>query len=452
MTASHLPSNFQCPSRQPLRIFILTILFSLLSHAHVVQARSVQKLTTPGGISAWLVEDHGIPLIALGFAIRGGSVEDPEGKEGAGHLLANMLDEGAGPLDADTFKQKLEAVGSDLSFSVSQLAFSGGLLTLTKHLDTSTELLKLALQSPHLKEDDFNRAKQQEVASLAFANRSPQRIAIREFYAHAFASHPYARPVKGTEKTLAALNIDDIRAQRDRLITKTGLHVVIVGAINAGKATKIIDSIFAELPEKPKKQAPPPISFKPFQKIIPALPGQSLETAIFAFPMPRLGKPDFFSAMALNQIVGSGNFDAWLTRELRVKRGLTYSISSQIIADSVISMSLGVVSTEAGKMDEALKVAKAVFSELQEKGPEAKELENAKNGLNGSYLLGLDSSSKLVNNLLGLWIDGLPADYGEKRKRSLNSVTKPEAGQAAKTLFDPNKLSILIMRPSEGQQ
>jgi zinc protease len=426
---------------------VLSVIVVLLGHPFAAQARNVQKLTTPGGIGLWLVEDHGIPLIALGFAIRGGSVLDPEGKEGAGDLLANMLDEGAGPYSADEFKQKLEAVGSELSFSVSQLAFSGGLLTLTKHLDSSAELLKFALLSPRLNDDDFKQAQQQEIASLAFENRSPQRVAIRQFYAEAFAGHPYARPVKGTERTLADLKIEDIRAQRERLLTKTGLHVVIVGAIDAENASALIDKVFAPLPEKKEKTTPRPITLKPFQKTIPALPGQSLETAVFALPTPQLGDPDFFTAMALNHIAGSGNFDAWLTRELRVARGLTYSVSSQIIADPVTSIALGTLSTEPGKMDEALTVLKDVLAELRAKGPAPNELENAKNSLNGSYLLGLDSSAKLANNLIGLWIDGLSADYADMRKANLNAIQQADAQREAKTLYDPKALSLLIMRP-----
>jgi zinc protease len=409
----------------------------------------VQKLATPGGINAWLVEDHGIPIVALAFAIRGGSVEDPAGKEGAGHLLANMLDEGAGSLDADDFKQQLEAVGSELSFSVSQLVFSGSLLSLTKHLDASTELMRIALGEPHLRAEYFKRTRQQETASLAFENRSPQLTAIRQFYARAFAGHPYARPVKGTKETLSALTIEDIRAQHERLITRTGLHVVVVGAIDAQKTLALVDKIFADLPERAEKAAPPSATIKPFQETVPSLPGQSIATTVVALPMPELDDPDFYTAIALNHIVGSGNLDARLTRELRVERGLTYSASSQIIADRVTSMALGVISTEPGKIDEALRAMKEVLARLHENGPEAQELEYAKSGLNGAYLLDLDTSTKLANNLIGLWLDGFDADYGEIRKTKLEAIQMDAAKRAARMLYDVKSLSIITMRPRQ---
>lgn len=429
-----------------VRSLILIVMFCLSWHSPPAEARTVQKLVTPSGVSVWLVEDHGIPIVALGFAFRGGSLEDPPGKAGLGHLLANMLDEGAGPYDADSFKDRLEALGSQLTFSISRLAFSGGLVTLSKHLDASAELFGLALQDPHLREADFERTKQQEMASVAFENRDPERAAIRAFYETAFAGHPYALPVKGSAATLEKLSAQDVRSHRERLIAKNQLHVVIVGAIDAAKAGKIVDSIFSGLPAGTARTVVAPIALKPMMTVLAAPPGQGLETAVFALPMPGLDDRDFFTALALNHIAGSGNFDARLTSELRVKRGLTYSIATQIAADRVSSFALGVVSTKPGKMDEALAAARMVFSNLQADGPELKELENAKSGLNGAYLLGLDTSAKLADHLLGLWIDGLDADYGETRKTNLNKVQKADADRVARKFLDPKDLNVLIVR------
>ena len=54
----------------------------------------IQVVKSPGGITAWLVEEHSVPLIAMRFAFEGGNAQDPAGKEGLAHFLAGMLDEG----------------------------------------------------------------------------------------------------------------------------------------------------------------------------------------------------------------------------------------------------------------------------------------------------------------------------------------------------------------------
>lgn len=454
LVSFHLNSLFSAQKKISclLSCVLLAIAFSLLpDHSEPAQARETQKFVTPGGISVWLVEDHGIPIVSMRFAIRGGSVGDPAGKEGAGNLLANLMEEGAGSLDTEAFKDKLEALGSRLSFSISRVAFTGSITTLKRNLDETAELMRLALQDPNLNADDFDKSKREELASIAINSRNSTRVAVRAFDEIAFVGHPYAKPPKGTEASLSTLSVEDVRARHEKLITKTGLHVVIVGAVDAETATQIVDRTFSGLPVLAEKPEVEPAPFKTFEKTLPALPGERQEIALFALPMPGFDDQDFYPATALNHILGSGNFDARLTEEIRVKRGLTYAISSQLVTDRVSSMALGLVSTEAGKMDEAIAVIKSVLSQMQAEGPTASELENAKNGLNGAYLLDLDTSSRLGAHMIGLWLDRLDPDYVALRREGLNAVTLDNAKRVAKSLYDIDKLSLLIMRPGATQ-
>ena len=44
--------------------------------------------------SFWFVEDNSIPIISLSFSLRGGSSQDPDGKEGLSYLMTSTMDEG----------------------------------------------------------------------------------------------------------------------------------------------------------------------------------------------------------------------------------------------------------------------------------------------------------------------------------------------------------------------
>ena len=67
------------------------------------RATTIQRVVSPGGIEAWLVQEPAVPLIAVDFAFVGGSVQDPPGKGGTANLVASLLDEGAGDLDSKAF-------------------------------------------------------------------------------------------------------------------------------------------------------------------------------------------------------------------------------------------------------------------------------------------------------------------------------------------------------------
>lgn len=440
--------KFSARSIERTRATALIAIFVMFIAASAVEARGVQELRTTSGIGIWLVEDHGVPIISLGFAMRGGSVADPAEREGLGHVAASMLTEGAGNLDADSFKSELDSIGARLSFDISRRALTGGLLTLSKHRERAFELLRLAINEPRLDAEAFGRLKAQERSSLAFENRRAATVALQRFFEHGFKGHPYARRVRGTDDTLAQLTLNDVRSHLGRLVGLDGLHVVLVGNMTADAAVASVERIFGGLAAREAVVTVTPAALESFRVVTEAPRGQSLETAAIAWPMPGLEDDDFYSGLALNHIVGSGNFDARLTKEIRVARGLTYSIGTSVFADGVAAYALGVFSTKPGNMDRALEAISRTFDELRNDGPTAKEVQNAVAQLVGNYVLDLTTSQKLASHLLGLWIDRLPPDYGERRRTRLQALTVGDVHALAGRRLDPSQLRVLVLKPA----
>ena len=69
-----------------------TFLTTFLMRAPLAQAIDIQKIVSPKGLTAWLVEDHNNPIITVNFAFRGGAALDPAGKEGLANLVASTID------------------------------------------------------------------------------------------------------------------------------------------------------------------------------------------------------------------------------------------------------------------------------------------------------------------------------------------------------------------------
>src|SRR5690606_17548425 len=95
-------------------------------------AMKIQTVKSPGGIEAWLVEEHSVPLIAMRFAFEGGNSQDPPGKEGVANFLTAMLDEGAGELTAIQFQERMEEIAMRMGFEDSRDSFYGSFETLTE--------------------------------------------------------------------------------------------------------------------------------------------------------------------------------------------------------------------------------------------------------------------------------------------------------------------------------
>ena len=95
-------------------------------------AVKVEKVVSPGGIEAWLVRDHSIPITALEFWFRDGASTDPKGKTGLASMVSSLLDEGAGDLDSQAFQDRLERLSVRMSFSARLETFRGSLKTLNR--------------------------------------------------------------------------------------------------------------------------------------------------------------------------------------------------------------------------------------------------------------------------------------------------------------------------------
>src|SRR5262249_18622040 len=211
---------------------------------------AIERVVTPSGIEAWLVREPSVPLIALDFAFRGGANQDPEGKPGVASMISALLDEGAGDLDAKTYHERLENKAIELGFEADRDHFSGSVRTLTENTDEAFELLRLALTSARFDSEAVERIRSQLLSNLRREATSPNEIASREWWATAFAGHPYGRPVSGTSDTVPTITPDDLRAYTRRVFARDVLKVAIVGNIDAARAAEIVDKAFGGLPAK----------------------------------------------------------------------------------------------------------------------------------------------------------------------------------------------------------
>ena len=84
----------------PMRCIAAAGAALLLAATSPAAAMTIERVVSPGGIEAWLVRDHTLPMIAVEFAILGSADQDPPGKPGVANMATSLLDEGAGPYDA----------------------------------------------------------------------------------------------------------------------------------------------------------------------------------------------------------------------------------------------------------------------------------------------------------------------------------------------------------------
>lgn len=422
----------------------LTILIGLSGPAN---AMKIQTVKSPGGIEAWLVEEHSVPLMALRFSFEGGNAQDPQGKDGVANFLTAMMDEGAGDLDAAAYQEKMEELSFRMSYDDTRDAFYGSFETLTANRDETVAMLKLALTKPRFDADAVERIRRQLIANLVYAARDPEKTAFKEWFATAFPGHAYGRPSNGTEASLASITRDDLEAYRSRVFGRSNLKVVAVGDITAEQLGKMLDDVFGSLPAEAKLatvELTEPIKGGKEQLIEMKVPQA---VAVFGLGAMARKDPDFMTAFVLNQILGGGGFASTLMEEVREKRGLAYSVYSFIQPFRHGSVFTGGVATKAEAIDTSLDVIRGELKRMADNGPTPEQFENAKKYLVGSYALRFDTNAKIASQLLGLYEEGFGPDYVDKRNALIEAITLDDAKRVAKRLLANPDLIVTVVGP-----
>ena len=315
-----------------LTVRIATALaFSVLMLAPASAATEVERVVSPLGIEAWLVRSPTAPLIAIDFAFRGGSSQDPTDKAGVASLVAGLIDEGAGDLDSRGFHEQLEANAIGLSFSASRDQFNGSLRTLLDRQDKAFDLTKLSLTAARFDADAVERIRSNLLSDLRRAETNPNQIASKQWWAVAFRGHPYERPVNGTQESVPTITPADLRDYTRRVFARDNLKIGIVGNVDAETAGKIIDRIFGSLPAK--ADLTPVAAANPQglgRKIMIDLDVPQSVVMIGGEGIP-IRDPDFMAAYIVNEILGGGSFASRLYKEVREVRGLAYSVYSGLV-------------------------------------------------------------------------------------------------------------------------
>jgi zinc protease len=424
--------------------------FLLGAAASAPAATAIERVVSPSGIEAWLVREPATPLIALDFAFRGGADEDPAEKPGVANMAADLLDEGAGPLDGNAFHEQLERHAIEMSFAAGRDFLRGTLRTLAEHRDAAVDLLRLAVNEPRFEDEAIERVRVQVLTAIRRAATSPQEIASLRWWDAAFPGHPYGRQVRGTIESVPQISADDLKAYTRRVFARANLKIGVVGDIDAATLGRMLDEIFGALPQTAELRAVPEASPQGLGRLIRV--NLNVPQTVIQFGGPGLLRkdPDFIAAALVNHVLSGGSLASRLYREVREKRGLAYSVMTGLYPFDHAGVFSGGTATRADRAEETLAVVSREIARLAADGPTAEELARAKSYLKGVYALNFDSSSKIAGQLVQLQLDDLGIDYVERRKELIDAVTLAHAGRVAERVLGGPLLVAVVGRPAEA--
>ena len=401
------------------------------------------RVVEAGGVSAWLVEDHAVPVVSVSWSWRGGAALDPAGQEGAAVMAAALLTEGAGPLPATAFADALRDQAIGLSFSADRDTLEGGFRALLPALPEAVRLSSLAMAEPRLDAEAVARVRARAVAAARRALETPRGQASRAFWAEAFPDHPVGRPSGGTAESVSALPPEAIRAALERQVRRDGLLVAASGAITEGELAGLLPRLFAGLPAGAPPAVAPLPPFRRFgQRVLPVEAPQS--AVLFGQAGLAADDPDWEAAQVMLRVLAGGGFASRLMQAVREKRGLAYGIGATLDVLFRQAVIIGSVATENARVAETLAVTREEWARMAAEGPTEEEVADAVAYLTGSMPLQFTDSRRVADALLAQRQNDRPPDWLAGRPARLAAIGRERVAAVAKRLLVPAELSVVV--------
>jgi|TARA_R110002096_G_scaffold39144_5_gene107306 zinc protease len=424
----------------------------LVNAPSALAATEIQEVTSPGGITAWLVEEHSLPFVVIEAAWEHGTLQDPKEKAGLTYMMAGLMNEGAGDLESQAFQGELERLAANLSFRASRDRLSLSFKALTENRDDAVELLKLALTEPRFDQGPIDQIRGQLKVAILRDAESPDKIAADAWYSAALDDHPYTRPSKGTLESIATISRDDLVAHREHLFAKDNINIAVVGDIEPEALRELLDNVFGGLPDATPLEEVAAAEVNPEAQLQIIERNMPQSVVLFGHAGIAREDDDFIPAYVMNYILGGGGFSSRLMTEVREKRGLAYSVATYLYPLRHAALFIGQVATENERVSESLDVIRTEIARLAADGVTEKELADAKTYLTGSYPLRFDTNDKIAGQLIAIQEADLGIDYITRRNGLIEAVTQDDIKRVAERLLGSENLIVTIVGQPEGLQ
>ncbi len=433
------PINFQKLTAAVLMLWLL-----VLPAAFAMPA--IQHWVTDNGARVYFVAAPELPMVNIHVTFAAGAVRD-DGHAGLAHMTSTLLDMGAAGLSADDIASRAESLGAELGTGSARDMAWITLRSLSDpvYLQPALKLLADVINRPDFNEKDFERERERTQVAIRRSEQSPATVAEYTFFQSTYGDHPYAPRPAGTADSIAALQLDQIKAFYKQYYVARNAVFSIVGDLDRKAAEQLAEQVIGQLPagkRAPAVASVPVLTKAQEQRVYH--PSTQTHVRIGAPGMHR-GDPDYFPLYVGNHVLGGGGLVSRLFEEVREKRGLSYSVNSYFSPMEQNGPYVLSLQTRNDQVDESLIVMRATLQDFVDNGPTEKELEASKKNITGGFPLKIASNSSILDYLNMIGFYDLPLDYLEVFNDRVMAVTREQIIDAFQRRVSPDAMVTVIV-------
>jgi zinc protease len=398
------------------------------------------------GLRVVMLEKRDLPLVQVNLILDAGTVRDPRGQDGLASLTAALLNEGAAGMSSLEIADAFEFLGARFGIGTGAHSATMTLRASSQQLPEALELASKVLLQPEFPAHELDRLRAERLTGLIRQHDDPGAISSALLRETLFgAAHPYGRSGFGTEASLRAVSVGDLRDFYARHYRPQAATAILVGDLDEARARELLASAFGDW----QPGTPEPISVPTAAQVsgrtidLVDRPGsaQSLVT------LARIGAPratdDYYAREVMNVILG-GSFTSRLNQNLREDKGYAYGASSSFAALPAAGPWTASSAVQTHSTGPALREFMNELDGMLAPIPED-EVARARNFLAMRYPAGFQSVAGIAGRLAEMVQFDLPADYFNRYVDNILAITAADVERAAQVYLDPAHLAIFVV-------
>lgn len=401
----------------------------------------------PNGIKFIGTYSTEVPKISIQITILSGHRFETTDKAGLAYLTTNLLNESTEKHSAEEISDMLEALGSDIDISCNGTEITMNISSLTENVDKTLAIAEEILYKPKFSQDDFDRAKKQQLDAIQQQQTSASAIADQQFARILYGnSHIMGLPTTGTTETVNTLTLDDVKNYYKTHLSPSQSKVMLVGNLNQQQLMPKLQFLSKWADIKVTRGAEPavPAISKTSIYFIDKKAAPQSEIRIGCMSMPYDATGDYYKSGIMSFSFG-GAFNSRLNLLLREKRGFTYGARGGFnggLYDGTFVMGAGV---RANTTDSSVVDFMNEMKTYADKGISTDELGFTKSSIGQSDALKYEAPFQKAAFLKRLLDYNLDGKYVAQQSQILSSITQTEINTLAKKYLPYNNVNIVIV-------
>ena len=390
-----------------------------------------------------------LPITVIYASISFGKMYENSSNAGIAEVLEKTLTlAGTAAYPGNSLNQQLEAIGGEIQMSAGWETIGIEIKVLSKYRNLAFSILGEILKNPVLEDQGLQSAKKLVLEKMKRDMDEPEETGVIKLREIIFGGSGY-----GAVPTVESINTIDsgsIKNLWKRFSTGGNITVAVSSSEDENAIISLAEKELSEIAKGTKEyysinKEKILSDIKTASGTIYLIPLELEQATIYTGTLaPDIKYSGNYALYMMNYILGGGSFNSRLMNEIRVKRGLAYSVYSLVRNRRDTGVFISFVQTKNESAGEVLSLMQENIKKMYSEPVSSDELEWAKESVKNSYVFRFNDLNDLLGNFLEIEYNDLHADYYKNYLNSINRVSAEDVTKESRKMFSQGLITVVV--------